>query len=92
MVQQLKKLISLFHKDHSNKSVVTFEAIDNAYLMAKPIIKLTVTKQKRGRPAKNSTNKKAKKTWAFFLKISWFSFLVSYHWFGKFFTNDMIFF
>ena len=60
-VQHLKKLISLFHKDHPDKPTATFPAIDTAPPMARPTIKPTgPPKQKQGRPA-NSTNKRAKK-------------------------------
>ena len=59
--QQLRKLISLFHKDHPNKPSATCPAIDNALLTARPTVRPTVKpmeplKQKRGQPA-NSTNK-----------------------------------
>ena len=38
-VQHLRKLINLFHKDHSDKPTATSEAIDTAPLMARPTIK-----------------------------------------------------
>ena len=61
MVQQLKKLISLFHKDHPDKLTATSPAIDTVLPMARPTVKPTgPPKQKRGRPA-NSTNKQANK-------------------------------
>ena len=57
-VQHFTKLISLFYKDHLDKSRTTSKAIDTAPLMAKPTINLI--KQKQGRPT-NSSNKRAKK-------------------------------
>ena len=38
-IQHLKKLISLFHKDHLNKPTVISEAIDIILLMVKPTVK-----------------------------------------------------
>ena len=50
-VQQLRKLISLFHKDHPNKLTATFPAIDTASLIARPTTRPTkFLKQKRGQP------------------------------------------
>ena len=66
-VQQLRKLIRSFHKDHPKKPTATFLFINSALPMAKPIVKPTAkftTKQKRGQPAK-SANKGAKKNWIF---------------------------
>ena len=63
-VQQLRKLISSFHKDYLDKPIATSEAIDTAPSMAKPTIKSTAMKQNQSRPA-NSTNKQAK-NWAAF--------------------------
>ena len=73
-VQHLRKLISLFHKDHPDKPTAISEAIDTVPPIAKPIIKpaakptvkLTAPKQKRGRPPGNNTNKRAKKIIAAF--------------------------
>ena len=46
-VQHLKKLISSFHKDHSDKSTATSPAIDTAPPMARPTVKPTeLPKQK----------------------------------------------
>ena len=60
-VQNLKKLISSFHKDHPDKPTATSPAIDTAPPMARPTVKPAgPPKQKQGRPA-NSTNKRAKK-------------------------------
>ena len=69
-VQHLRKLISLFHKNHSDKPTATSEAIDTAPPMARPTVRPTATatgqpKRKRGRPV-NSTNKQTKKSWAAF--------------------------
>ena len=48
-IQYLRKFISLFHKDHPNKSTATFPAIDTAPLMARQIVKLAEPpKRKRG--------------------------------------------
>ena len=63
-VQHLRKLISMFHKDHLDKPTVTSSDINTAPPMAKLTIRRTVksselSKQKRGRPA-NSTNKQNK--------------------------------
>ena len=60
-VQHLRKLISSFHKDHSDKPTATFPAIDTAL----PIARLTVKpveplKRKRGRPIRRT--KKCTKT------------------------------
>ena len=64
-VQHLRKLISLFHKDHPDKLTATSSAIDTAPPMARLTLKpAEPSKQKRGRPA-NSTNKRAKKLTAF---------------------------
>ena len=64
-VQHLRKLIRSFHKDHPDKPTATSPAIDTALPMARPTVKPTATKQKRGRPA-NSTNKQTKKNWTEF--------------------------
>ena len=66
-VQYLRKLISLFHKDHQKKPTAIFPPVNFALPIAKLIIKPTAkstTKQKQGRPA-NSANKQAKKNWTF---------------------------
>ena len=39
-IQHLKKLISLFHQDHSDKPTAIFKSINIALLMARPTIKL----------------------------------------------------
>ena len=57
-VQHLRKLISSFHKDHSNKPTAISKAINTAPPMARPIIKpaakptirLMALKQKQGQP------------------------------------------
>ena len=69
-VQHLRKLISLFHKDHPDKPTAIFLAINTAPTMARPTVKLIVkltepSQQKPGRLA-NSPNKQAKKNWAAF--------------------------
>ena len=65
VVQHLKKLINLFHKNHPDKSTATSPAINIAPLMVRSTVKPTdFPKQKRGWPA-NSTNKRVKK-WAAF--------------------------
>ena len=64
-VQHLRKLVSSFYKDHPNKPTATSKAIDTALPIAKPIVKLTATKQKRDWLA-NSSNKQAKKNQAVF--------------------------
>ena len=61
-IQYLKKLISLFHKDHLEKPTVTSPPVN----FALPMARLTVIKRKQGRPA-NNANKQAKKNWSFFL-------------------------
>lgn len=50
MIQHLRKLISIFYKDHPNKLIIILKVIDITIPMAKTIIKLTVklTKQKQG--------------------------------------------
>ena len=50
-VQQLKKLISCFHKKHPEKSIATFLLIDSALPMATPTIRCTSLKQKEGQSA-----------------------------------------
>ena len=58
-VQHLRKLISSFHKDHPDKLIATFPAIDIAPLMVRLTVKpIEPLKQKRGQSA-NSTNKQA---------------------------------
>ena len=69
-VQYLRKLISLFHKNHPDKPTATFPIIDTAAPMVRSTVRLTVKsteppKQKQGRPT-NNTNKRAKKNWAAF--------------------------
>ena len=69
-VQYLRKLISSFHKDHSDKLTATSPAIDTAPPMARLTIRLTVKsseppKQKWGQLT-NSTNKQVKKNWVAF--------------------------
>ena len=61
-IQDLRKLISSFHKDHPEKPTATSPPVDSAPPMARPTVKLArpITKRKRGRPA-NSVNKRAKK-------------------------------
>ena len=69
VVQHLKKLIRLFHKNHSEKLTATFLHINSALAMARPTVKSTaksITKRKQSRPV-NSTNKWAKKNWSFYL-------------------------
>ena len=68
-VQHLRKLISLFHKDHSEKPIATSPPVDSALPIARPTVKPTAKstiKRKRGQPA-NSANKRAKKNWTFCL-------------------------
>ena len=63
----------MFHKNYLNKLIITFETIDIASPIARPIIKLAARlnvkqmtlKQKKGFTA-NSTNKRAKKNLAAF--------------------------
>ena len=77
-VYHLQKLLSKFYWENPIKSTANSPSIDSAPPMARPTVKPNeTTKQKRGRLAKNSTNKRPKKTWAFFLKISRFSSPVS---------------
>lgn len=61
-IQQLKKIISLFYKNHPNKPITTSKAIDIVLLIAGLTISLIIelTKQKQGRLTKN-TSKHAKK-------------------------------
>ncbi len=64
-VLHLCKLITTFHYDHPEKPTVTSPPIDSTLPMARPIVKPRAeasNKQKRGRPAKDSSaNKHAKK-------------------------------
>ena len=57
-IQHLRKVISLFHKDHLEKSIATSLPVDSAPPMARLTIKPVklITKRKQGRPA-NSDNK-----------------------------------
>ena len=48
-VQHLRKLISLFHEDHSNKPTATFPAINTAPPIARLTVKLPA-KRKQGQP------------------------------------------
>ena len=55
-VQYLKKLISSFYKDHSDKPIVTFLAIDTTSPMARPTAKPTKSlKRKWGQPTGRAT-------------------------------------
>ena len=67
-IQHLRKLISSFHKDHSEKPTATFPPIDFVLPMARPTVKLArpITKRKWGWSTK-SNNKRAKKNWTFCL-------------------------
>ena len=58
-VQHLKKLISCFHKEHSEKPTATSPPIDSALPIARPTVRPTPLKQKRGQPA-GSASKGAK--------------------------------
>lgn len=68
-IQHLQRLITTFHKEHLEKSTATFLPVDSDPSMARHMIKLnktSSTKQKPGRPAKESgVNKHTKKTWTF---------------------------
>ena len=65
-IQQLKKLINMFHKNHLDKPIAIFKAIDTAPALARPTIKLAAKpiikkvtgplKQKQGQLT-NNTNK-----------------------------------
>ena len=84
-VQHLRKLISLFYKDHLDNPIATFPAIDTVLPMARltirPIVKSSKPpKRKRGRPA-NNTNKQAKTNWAAFK---------FYHIFGQIWITPML--
>lgn len=63
-VQHLRKLISLFYKDYSDKPTATFKAINTAPSIDRPIVKpiaiIEFIKQKQVQLATN-TNKQAKK-------------------------------
>ena len=68
-VQHLRKLISSFYNDYSDKSTAISKVIDTALPMARPTIKPAAKptirpmalKQKQSQPPGNSTNKQAKK-------------------------------
>ena len=73
VVQQLRKLISLFHKDYLEKPTATFSQINSTPAMARPIVKLTAKstiKQKQSRPANSATNK-PKKIELFPYSLTW---------------------
>lgn len=62
-VEHLQKLLSKFNQKNPTKPIATLFVVDSALPMARPTVKHTgTTKQKRGRPAKNSTNKRPKKS------------------------------
>ena len=58
-VQHLKKLISCFHKKHPEKPTATSPPINSAPPMARPTVRPTPLKRKRGRPA-GGASKRAK--------------------------------
>ena len=66
VVQYLRKLISLFHKDNPDKPTATSLAINIALSMARPTVKPTEPLKRKKRQPANSTNKRAKKNWALF--------------------------
>ncbi len=76
-ILHLCKLISIFHHDHPENSIATSPPIESASPMArptaKPRAKASSTKQKQGRPAKDSsTSKRVKKIWtSSFLSRFW---------------------
>ena len=65
-VQHLRKLIGTFHKDNPNKPTATSPPVNTAPPMARPTMPrpsskpTKATKQKCGRPATSTRNKKAK--------------------------------
>ena len=65
-VQHFRKLISSFHKDHSEKPTATSLPVNSALPIARPTGKPArpITKRKQGRPT-NRANKRAKKNWTF---------------------------
>ena len=68
-VQDFRKLIKLFYKNHPEKPIAISPPINSAPPMTRPIVKPTAkstTKRKRGRPA-NNASKQAKKNWTFCL-------------------------
>ena len=58
-VQHLKKLISCFYKKHLEKPTATFPPINSTLPMARPTVRPTPLKWKRGQPA-GDTSKRAK--------------------------------
>ena len=61
MAQHLRKLISLFYKDHPDKPIATSPAIDIASPMARSTVKLIESlKQNRGQLV-NNTHKQTNK-------------------------------
>ncbi len=64
-IQHLRRLVSIFHKGHLEKTTATLPQVDSVSPMTKPTVKAppkpSAAKQKRGRPAKTSgANKHAK--------------------------------
>ena len=61
-VKYLRKLISLFPKDHLEKLIATSPPVNSAPLIARPTVNpaRSITKQKQGQPA-TSAKKRAKK-------------------------------
>ena len=67
VVQHLKKLISLFHKNYPKKPTATSLPIDSTPPMPRPTVKpiaKSTTKEKWDQPT-NNANKRAKKNWTF---------------------------
>ena len=65
-VQYLRKLISLFYKDHPDKPTATSLAIDTTPPIVRPTVKINKPSKQKQRWSANSTNKRAKKNWAMF--------------------------
>ena len=66
-IQHLRRLVTIFYRDHPDKPTATSPPIDSAPSMARPTVKPRAgapsTKRKRGRLAKDSgASKHAKKT------------------------------
>ena len=60
-VQHLRKLISSFYKDYTDKLITTFPNIDSSPLIARPLVKSIEFRKQKQTQVANNTNKQTKK-------------------------------
>ena len=106
-IQYIRKLISLFHKNHPEKPIATSPPVDSTPPMTRPTVKPAkpIWMRKRGQPI-NNANKQAKKNWTFcsfshvasprpwllnFIKKRWFSFSKSVYQVKRFFLPSAVY-